>query len=179
MAYLGSPGPQSNASNSLAVSIGPFDAAAVDPLSTSLSPDSGSLSSGYPYSAITPVSGLPWMPQDELAHELGHELTPSASPSGFSATPPPDFDAHDMGMMYAPAPEQLAWGQDVAIAHDAAQEAMYAPQTYVDANGMPMQDYSYGVEQYPGQPPCGMEADGFHYTEEIQYHHHPVEISQY
>lgn len=164
------------ANASLAVSIGPFDADAVDPLSTALSPDSSTLSSAYPYSAITPVSGMQWLAQDGAP-------TPSAgSPSHFSATPPPppEFDAHgDMGMMYAPAPEQLGWAP-----HDGALAAQdpagaYAQTGFVDQDGVPMQEYVYGVEQYAaGAPPCGMEADGFHYPDEMQYHH-PVEISQY
>ncbi|EKM57717.1 uncharacterized protein PHACADRAFT_251524 [Phanerochaete carnosa HHB-10118-sp] len=175
-AIFGDPG----ANTSLALSIGPLDGGSVDPLSDTLSPSSTTTSSTYPFSAITPVNGMPWMPHQE-------ELTPSASPSGFSVSPPPahNFDAHqDMGMgMYAAVQaEQLSWAsQDVAVAgHDGLAYAQAAE--YGDPR-VAMNEYAvYGVEQHyagGGAPPCGLEADGFQYQDEMQYHHHPVEISQY
>lgn len=89
-----------------------------------------------------------------------------------------------MGLgMYAASAEQLQWTpQDVAIAsgNGTPDGLVYSQQgEYVDANGVSMQDYVYGVDHYAASaPPCGMEAPGFHYQEEMQYHH-PVEISQY
>lgn len=162
--------------------ISPLDSSA-DPLSAA----STSMSSAYPYPTLTPADGMqpiPWMPQDEI--------TPSASPSGFSATPPPtDFEAQtDMSLgigMYANAANPAQWGQqEVAIAHAdggaVGHDALvYSQGEYIDP-GMHMQEYYAGVDHYGAAAGCGVESTDAYthapYPEEMQFHH-PVEISQY
>ena len=155
--------------------ISPLDAVSTDPLSASTA-----MSSAYPYSAITPAEHmqqpLPW-----VQHE---EITPSASPSGFSASPPPgDFEAQ--GGLYDGqwAPQDVAGvvHADAHHHHDGGAAAAYVSAEYVDPAGMHMQDYYAGVEHYGAAPGCGLESSDAYavaYPEDMQFHQ-PIEISQY
>lgn len=173
-----------NTSNpALALSISPLDNVPPPHLADSLSSASTAGSSAYPYSAITPadhsLNPTPWMPTHE-------EFTPSASPSGFSATPPPDFEPHgDMALnMYAADPAGLQWaGQGVAIVHGDAGVAPHdglafqQPGEFVDP-AVNMHEFMYDVDQY-GAPhaACGIEPERYAYNPE-EVHYQPVEISQ-
>ena len=171
------------ANPALGLSISPLEGSA-DPLTSALS----SASSAFPYSAITPADGLqsmPWQAHDERA--------PSASPSGYSTTPPPDFEGHaDMGLgLYAtpvdPSQECITqWQQqqqsgvmptDGAVGHDGFVYSHEAD--YIDPHAH-LRDYAYGVEQYSANANCALESEGYTFTDpSMHYAHHPVEIPQF